>query len=242
MWKELLPYLSQAMTIIVAVVAIAFTRISSRESVNSQLRQKMWEKKAETYVEIIRQTTRADPHNGKTPEGYMREAAQDPGGEVRFLPVDTDDREWQDFEARVEAFASPEVRYLYSLWMSAVAGWTWTTSKSIVHADRQSEHHEVAKQERHTALAGVFAAHQELIAQIRAELRFEKRELKNIKYRQVEGFFDAIVGVEVDWSRHDTPTPIRASRLLTIRRFERNGAEGWKHTIALGERHEPNEE
>ncbi|WP_336205864.1 hypothetical protein, partial [Nonomuraea sp. LPB2021202275-12-8] len=45
----------------------------------------MWEKKAETYVDIIRQTTRADPHNGKTPKGYMREATQDPGGEVSFL-------------------------------------------------------------------------------------------------------------------------------------------------------------
>jgi hypothetical protein len=63
-----LPYLSQIPTAIVAVVAIPANRRSSKETLTGQLNQRIWERRTEIYLEMIRQTEMLDPSNLKTPK------------------------------------------------------------------------------------------------------------------------------------------------------------------------------
>lgn len=230
--KDSIPYASQILTVAIAVVAILMTRRSSKETVGSQLEQKMWDKRTETYIDIIKEVTRLDPRRSPTAEGFIDKAAEADGESVDFLPVDRHSEEWRNFEARVEALASPEVRFLYWLWDATVAGWTWRMSKVIIHESiPDSEYQEEAHRELQETYEAVYSSQKELFAQIRAELRFERRELRGIEVERPEGYMGAVTRLDIDWSRHEQPAVVRASRLMTIRQTP----GGWQHEMELGD-------
>jgi hypothetical protein len=90
-----LPYLSQIPTATVAIVAILANRRSSKETLATQLSQRVWERRTEIYLEIIRQTGIVDPNRQRTPEGFRNAATAAGGEKVSFLPVDANSNEWR---------------------------------------------------------------------------------------------------------------------------------------------------
>ena len=109
---SVMEYVSSFATAVVAVVAIVVGRRSSKDTLRNELRQRMWEKRTDTYIDILRQTQSIDPR-ATTPHTIAKKAAS--GETVPILP-EIDTAEWLEFTARVDAVASDEVRSLFSLW------------------------------------------------------------------------------------------------------------------------------
>jgi len=197
-----------------------------------QLSQRVWERRTEIYLEVIRQTDIVDPHHQKPPEGFKKAATEARGEKVSLLPVNPDSDEWRSFEAGIEAFASAEVRFLYWLWDSAVAAWTFAMSAAIAHDQLGFGEYKESRDRVRQTYNMAISAREEIVAQIRAELRFESRQPGVISFRQEE-LMGYLTDLNVDHSRHET-RPIRSSRLVDIG-IDQNG-KSLKHTIRLGEK------
>jgi hypothetical protein len=194
---SVLPYLSSLATTVVAIVAIVVGRRSSKDVLSNELRQRMWEKRTDTYIEILKRTQ--EVHPDKVTLNSVMEQASD-GEDVVILPyIETD--EWLEFSARVDALSSDEVRSLFSLWERCLDGWTWCLSKLIAHRDEDDEFHLKSKAELETANEAILTARYLLTEHIRSELRFENRPLPNVRYVAPDGFFGAITEIEGEAGR-----------------------------------------
>ena len=181
----LLPYVAQFLTFIIAVVAIIAGRRSNKDTVTSELKQRMWEKRTDAYLDILRETLSFDPRD-ITPHTVAKQEAEFP------ILERLETQEWLQFTARVEAVATDEVRYLFSLWERAVAGWTWILAKAIIHFDPTSKAHKESQAELETSYTAVFTARMILTDQIRAELRFEQPKLPPVELVAPEAYLGAI--------------------------------------------------
>lgn len=230
--QEWLPYLSQILTATVAVIAILVNRRSSKDTLAGQLNQRIWERRTEIYLEMIRQTDVVDPHNLMTPEGLRDAAIKTKEQKVPLLPIDPSSEEWRDFEARIEAFASPEVRFLYWLWDSAVAAWTWAISTAVSHHQHNDEEKYQEWQERVRQTYNItFFAREELVTQIRAELRFETRQPGVISFKQ-EPLLGYLTDLDVGRGRYEI-RPTRSTRVIDIA-IDKHG--NLDQTIRLGQK------
>jgi hypothetical protein len=122
-------------TAMVAIVAIAVGRISTRDTINKDLRLKLWEKRADAYVEMIRMLYKQDPVYVSSAKNIAEKARI--GEVVEVLPVRMDSQKWEDLEASIEAYSSREVRQLYSLWKSTLANWTFLQAGCVMLFDQQ---------------------------------------------------------------------------------------------------------
>lgn len=228
-----LPYSGQVLTAVVAAIAILANRNTSRETLTGQLTQRVWERRTEVYLQVIRQTDSVDPHNLRSPEGFRESAESARGEEIPLLPTSPDSDEWREFEATIEAFASGEVRYLYWLWDSAIAAWTMAISGAVVHAEHDSPEREKSRSRVQQTYDMVFHAREELVAQIRAELRFGTRRVDHISYKQ-DRHFGYLTDLRISGNQRDM-RPVRASRMLNVMMDWRGNLH---QTIRMGERTE----
>lgn len=189
-----LPYLSSVLTAIVAIVAIVVGRRSSKDALSNQLKQRMWEKRTDTYIEILRETLSIDP---RETTAHRVAKLGSSGEKVPILPH-LESSEWLEFSARVDAVASEEVRSLFSLWERCLSGWTWILVKAVIHLDPSSEAHDESKEELEKTYDAIFIAQALLTQQIRSELRFESYALPNLTLKAPEGYFGAITEIEMD--------------------------------------------
>ncbi|MFJ8470421.1 hypothetical protein [Kitasatospora sp. NPDC094011] len=216
---QALPYISQAATLSIAAASVAFSRKSSREVQRREVSTKTWEKRTDTYTQILRELSDLDPTSLPTPEGFHERAtAADVATEgVPLLPKDLDSDDWKDFRARVEAFSSEEVRYLFSLWLACLSGWTWLTMKCVIHFKSDRHKFELAKNELDASYESVYAARMELTEQIRAELNFGHRAVRKVTVASPEGFMGAVTEVEFQPGRQTDLRPISAARMVLLR-------------------------
>jgi hypothetical protein len=226
-----IPFLSAALTAAVAAVAILANLRSNKQILTGQLSQRVWERRTEIYVEIIQQTDAIDPHNLKTPEGFRDAANEAVGEKVPLLPIDPESDEWRNFEAKIEAFSSPEVRYLYRLWDSAIAAWSWAIVTVVAHLQLGSEDVSQYQDRVQKSYDMIYGTREELIAQIRAELRFEGRKTDHISAEQDE-HFGYLTSLEVNQNRRDA-RPIRSARMIDI---EIDNRGNMHQSMRLGER------
>ena len=85
-WNRLVcvfPYLSSLATTVVAIVAIVVGRQSSKDVLSNELRRRMWEKRTDTYIEILKRTQKVHPDK-VTLDSVMGQASD--GGDVVILP------------------------------------------------------------------------------------------------------------------------------------------------------------
>ncbi len=210
---SLLPYLSSLATTVVAIVAIVVGRRSSKDVLSYELKQRMWEKRTDTYIEILRRTQEAHPD--KTTLNTVMEQAYG-GEEVVILPY-IETIEWSDFSARVDALSSNEVRLLFSLWERCLDGWTWCLMKLIAHRELDDEHHLESKSELDKANEAILNARYLLTEHIRSELRFENQPMPKVSYVEEEGFMGAITELDVETGRLTRQSP-------RIRSYRREGS------------------
>jgi len=178
-----LPYLVQLATLALAAVAIVVNRRSSKETVDIQLLQRVWEKRTQTYLDAINLTKRQNPLERPKSDGFKKQL--DDGETVDFLAIDIDSEEWREFESRIEAYASEEVGALYSSWHHSLGEWTWTMAKCLFESYEHFPARDEAEAQNDAVLKAVYSAREMLVAQIRAELRFESYRLPPVKSSRV---------------------------------------------------------
>src|SRR3989442_3646776 len=153
------------------------------------------------------------------PEAFHERATAEnvaPEG-VPLLPKDLDSDDWKEFRARVEAFASEEVRYLFSLWLACLFGWTWLTTKCVIHYGNDSQKFTLAKGELSSSYESVYDARMELTEQIRAELNFSRRSVRKVAVVIPEGFVGAVAKVKFQPGCQEDLRPISASRIVVLK-------------------------
>lgn len=218
-WSEALPYVSQAATLAVAAAAVAFTHKSSRDTGARELSTRMWEKRTDTYTEILRALRDLDPTRRPSPEGFVEREHADgqPSDGIELLARDLDSEEWQEFTARVDSFASEETRYLFSLWLASLAGWSWLTMKCLIHHGADGEKYAESTAELDQCYAGTWEVSKELTAQVRAELAFKKRSVRRVVVTAPEGFLGAVTDVKFVKGRQKNLEPLSAARLVSVK-------------------------
>lgn len=127
--KTVLPYASQLLTAIIAAIAIIATRRSTKQTLDLQIKQRLWEQRVKVYVEIIDNAKKLNPYNAPTLE-HMAEETAESEDSIPMLAMDTDSDDWHSFETRVDAFASDDILSLYQLWKSSLYEYTWITGKA----------------------------------------------------------------------------------------------------------------
>jgi len=207
-----LPYISSATTAVVAVVAIVVGRLSSKDTLTTQLKQRMWERRSDLYVDALKTVQEIDVRE-ITPDAVLKKAAR--GGPVLLLPY-LDTPEWREFSARVDALASDEVRSLFSVWERCLSGWSWCLTKAATHSDPLGEFYKEARSELQTSYQAVAAARGLLTDQIRSELRFESRPFPKFTYVAPEEFMGAITELKAT----DHPRVRQSPRIRTFSREE----------------------
>ena len=204
-----LPYLSSLATTVVAIVAIVMGRRSNKDVLSNGLKQRMWEKRTDTYIEILRRTQEAHPDK-ITLDTVMEQVSE--GKEVVILPY-VETAEWGDFSARVDALSSNEVRVLFSLWERCLDGWTWCLMKLIAHREPDDELHLESQNELDKANEAILNARYLLMEHIRGELRFENPPMPKVSYVEEEAFMGAITEFDVKSGRLVRHSPrIRSSK------------------------------
>jgi hypothetical protein len=211
---DTLPYVAQLVTAAIAIVAVISARQSSRASLQGELRQRMWEKRTDAYLDLLRELLFFDPRD----VGPKQIADQAEDGKEVLILEHFESREWISFVARIEAVSSDEVRYLFDIWQRALSGWTWILSKALVHLDLESEFHEEAQSELRDAQDAIEMARVILTEQVRAELRFEKPELPEIEAVAPEAYFGAITKLRAHARR---PPKYPLQQTPRIRSFKR---------------------
>jgi hypothetical protein len=225
-FTDALPYISQGATLLIAGATVLFARKSSKEVGVRELSTKMWEKRTDTYTEILRAVQDLDPTRRPTPEGFAErstEASDSPPQDMDLYSRDLESEDWQEFTARVESFASDEVRFLFNLWLAALAGWSWLTMKCLIHHETDRAKYFDAKAELERCYTATDDVCKELTSQIRAELSFKNRHVRKVSVAAPEGFLGAVIDVEFTKGRQVDLEPPRAARLVSVRRG--NGGE-----------------
>ncbi|MFF5297241.1 hypothetical protein [Paractinoplanes globisporus] len=168
-----LPWVTSIATTVLAAIAIIATRRNAKETVASQLSQRMWDKRADVYREILYWTQVQDPGRRPTSKGFKERS--DGADGTLLLAFDTDSEEWHRFECGVEAYSSDDIYRLFMLWQSTLTAWAWQMTKAVIHQP-PSEYHGKAERELAECYKTTHSARELLAEQIRAELRFEKRK------------------------------------------------------------------
>lgn len=191
---NLVPYITSLLTTIVAIVAIIFGRLSSKDAVAGQWRQEIWKKRSEVYLEIVRMTDKQDPMNRPTAEGFQEEAERN-DGKIKFYAVDITSDEWHEFIYMIETYSSDEVHQLFCLWERLWQNWSFSMAFAMV----RGEGHEKRQKDLEESYEPVNTARQRLVDHIRAELNFERKPMPKVFYRKhpVE-FFGLIKDVRFD--------------------------------------------
>ncbi|MFF1656194.1 hypothetical protein [Streptomyces sp. NPDC058255] len=221
--SEALPYISQTATLAIAAAAVVFSHKASKEVGQRELTTKMWEKRTDTYTEILRATQDLDPTDRPTPEGFAAKCEDAPPEGVELLARDLDSEEWKEFTARVDSFASDEVRYLFYLWLASLSGWAWLIMKCLIHYERDAVKYNGAIGELQRSYTVTHSVSKELTAQIRAELSFKQRFVRKVSVAAPEGFLGAVVDVEFIRGKQVDLEPLHAGRPVSV---GRQGASG----------------
>ncbi|WP_413758564.1 hypothetical protein [Streptomyces sp. MMBL 11-3] len=213
-----LPYISQAATLFVAAAAVFFSHRTSKEGGRRELTTKMWEKRTDTYTEILRATQDLDPTRRPTPEGFVTQSGDAPPEGVQLLARDLESEEWKEFTARVDSFASDEVRYLFYLWLASLSGWSWLIMKCVIHYGRDPVKYSEANGELERSYKATHSICLELTAQVRAELSFRQRNVRKVSIVGPDRYFGAVVDVEFTRGKQIDLEPIHAARPLMLAR------------------------
>ncbi|MEU6497657.1 hypothetical protein ABZ890_46195 [Streptomyces sp. NPDC046984] len=216
--SDALPFISQAATLVIAAAAVLFSHRASKEVGQRELSTKMWEKRTDTYTEILRATQDLDPTRRPTPEGFATQSDDVPPEDVRLLARDLESEEWKEFTARVDSFASDEVRYLFYLWLASLSGWSWLIMKCVIHYGRDSVKFTEADDELQRSYKATHSICLELTAQVRAELAFKKRSVRKVSLIGPDKYFGAVIDVEFTRGKQTNLEPLHAARLSTLRR------------------------
>ncbi|MFI1107364.1 hypothetical protein ACH4TU_05330 [Streptomyces physcomitrii] len=213
-----LPLISQAVTLAIAAATVTFSYKASKEVGHRELSTKMWEKRTDAYTEILQATQTLDPTRRPTPEGFIRQSDGAPPEGVELLARDLESEEWQEFTARVDSFASDEVRYLFYLWLASVSGWCWLTVKCVIHHGGDAGKYSEASEQLQRSHKAIYAVNLELMEQIRAELSFRRRSIRRVKVEGPDDYFGAVIDVEFGRGKQADLGPLCAARLITIGR------------------------
>ncbi|MET8763582.1 hypothetical protein [Lentzea sp. NPDC004782] len=184
-WVDLVraasPFAAALLTALVATLAIVYNRKSTRDTLEVQLLQRMWEKRADVYIEMIDMVKKLNPYRGKTLE-WMRDASAK-GEPVSFLAKDMDSPKWRKLETRINALVSEEVLSLFELWRSAIGQYTWAAAAALLHFEKTSKHHDEMMQKYEASMKAVHRAEELLVAQVRIELRFDYEDVPDIRVK-----------------------------------------------------------
>jgi hypothetical protein len=179
--RNITPLVTSLLTVVIAAFAIIYNRRSTKDTLSVQLRQRLWEKRTEIYVEMLDRISKQNPY--KRPDlDWLRRKSEEEGKSVKILAGGRGGKAWQKFEIRVKAFSSDEVLAVYELWDSALSQYTWAVGKAFLHLDKASEHYEEAQRELKASMKAVYNAEKLLQQHIRAELRFEDKPLPDIRF------------------------------------------------------------
>jgi hypothetical protein len=161
-------------------------RRSTREAITKDLKIKIWEKRATTYVELLQTIDRQDVSRRPSVESIIYSSQA--GKTVSLLESDMLALDWKNFEANVEVCASMEVRQLYACWKAGLSWWTFSTATHVMHLDNDWDHADPERflQEKKDAEAAPRRAHNELLWRIRSELEFKERKLPSFHVYEVE--------------------------------------------------------
>ncbi|MFC8843925.1 hypothetical protein ACFT8Q_28050 [Streptomyces griseoincarnatus] len=217
-FSDALPYISQAATLAIAASAVAFSHRASKEVGHRELSTKMWEKRTDTYTEILRATQDLDPTRRPTPESFIEQSTEASPEGMELLARDLESEEWKDFTARVDSFASDEVRYLFYLWLASVSGWCWLTMKCIIHHGGDLTKYGKANDELQRSYKATHAVRLELTEQIRAELSFKQRFVRRAEITGPDQYFGAVIDVKFTRGKQVDLEPLHAARLTSIAR------------------------
>ena len=175
---QLLP---QVLTAFIAGLAIIASRRSSRESVEKDLKLRMWEKRTDVYLEFLTRLDRQDPTRHRSLNQLYAEACE--GETVSLLREDMGTEDWKNFEARLRAHASKEIWSFYLVWRTMLGTWAFLQGSCLIHRDTgkaESLADFEARQAR--TMKGIHRLSQLIAHQLRAELRFEIVPLRRIEY------------------------------------------------------------
>lgn len=217
-FSDALPYISQAATLAIAAAAVAFSHRASKEVGQRELSTKMWEKRTDTYTEILRALQDLDPTRRPTPEGFIAQSDQAPPEGMELLARDLESEEWKEFTARVDSFASDEVRYLLYLWLASLSGWCWLIMKCVIHHGSDAAKYSEANDELQRSYKAIHAVRLELTEQIRAELSFKQRFVRKVEVTGPEKYFGAVIDVQFTRGKQVDLEPLHAAHLTSIAR------------------------
>lgn len=212
---------------VIAAIAITANRRSTREIISKDLRVKIWEKRANAYVELIQAINRQDVTERPSSEAIL--AAAHNGETVNLLTSNMGTSEWSHFEASVEVYASPEVRQLYLCWKAGISSWTWATATHVTHLDgvpvAPNPDEWLSKKRR--AEITLHRARNELLWRIRSELDFQDRALPRFQVEedQVPG---VMVATFLDAARKDDLPVYDFSYIQNVSRTDRAWHFLWK--------------
>uniref|UniRef100_UPI003F65C1A4 hypothetical protein n=1 Tax=Streptomyces albidoflavus TaxID=1886 RepID=UPI003F65C1A4 len=216
--SDALPYISQAATLAIAAAAVIFSHRASKDVSQRELTMKMWEKRTDTYTEILRATQDLDPTRRPTPEGFVTQSDDASSGDMQLLARDLESEEWKEFTARVDSFASDEVRYLFYLWLASLSGWSWLIMKCVIHYGKDPVKYSEADAELQCSYQATHSVCLELTAQVRAELAFKQRNVRKVSLTGPDQYFGAVTNVEFTRGKQTDLEPLHAARLSMLRR------------------------
>lgn len=233
----LLQFGASVCTAVVAVVAIVANRRSTREVITKDLKIKIWEKRATTYVELLQAIDRQDVTRRPSPE-YMFSSARE-GATVSLLESDMSTFEWKHFEANIEVYASMEVRMLYLCWKAGLSRWTWATAVHVTHLDNDLEDADPEHflQEKRLAEAVLRRAHNELLWRVRSELEFRERKLPKFQVKEDENVPGVMRVKFLDKSTDDDLPTYDFSYILDIKKEGLGWVLTWQLPVGDSEHH-----
>ncbi len=226
--SEALPYISQAATLAIAAAAVISPHRTSKEDGERELSAKTWEKRTDTYTEILRTLRDLDPTKRPSPEGILESHSlgEDETNGTDIFARDFDSDEWKDFSARVDSFASDEVRYLFYLWFATIAGWSWLMMKCLIHQNGDTIKYADANRELQRCYSAAHEVSKELTEQVRAELAFKKRSVRRVTATGPEGFFGALTEVSFSRGKQLSLEPPSVAHVISVRRTNHRDGRG----------------